>query len=100
MSEDIFAVLDRTIETTQPVAGFQHTEYTKHLFDIALRLKDSIPYREDVEKFQNILEEKAQSYKEGREYLINEETWSSHLKELKKMLAQTSLSVPSKHTRT
>lgn len=74
------------IKRERPInVGFQHMDYAKHLFGIALRFKDKL-YREDVDKFHETLFMEAEAYRTSFMSQINHNTWDGYMQELKTLL--------------
>jgi hypothetical protein len=83
---NILLELLEVIKRERPVnVGFQHTDYAKHLFGIALRFKDKL-YREDVGRFHETLFMEAEDYRKSFMPQINHNTWDATMKELKTLL--------------
>jgi hypothetical protein len=84
--DNVFLELQNVLNAEKPTnVGFQHTEYAKHLFGIALRFRDKL-YREDAERFHTVLFMEANAYREPFVHLINHNTWEEQMKEIRTVL--------------
>lgn len=88
MRDNTFNHLEEVLKATRPVnVGFQHTEYAKLLFNIALDFKArNLLFRENVGRFHTALVAEADEYRKPYVHLLNHLTWDAWMGDLKKLL--------------